>query len=438
MPTSPISRNPLILLALTLLAACWSTSGDTDGADSSASPDTSADTDANAPTSGPTGDCGNDVLEDGEACDGVELGAQQCADVNPSYIGGALVCGASCTLDASGCMLAPDTALVTLNELTSESVLGGPFAGDGDAIELHNGGTRAADISGWKLSDDPTFPADKTYVFPPGSALGPGEFTVLIARDAMTMAGDLPFGLNDKNVEVITLADADAVPVDSVMVDGYKAAVSFCRLPDATGAWEQCEQTFGAKNQLAATACGNGEREAAEACDGDDLAGQTCPGLALGYDAGALACTPRCNFDARGCTTASELVINELESTADDIEIFNGSDATIDLSGWVLTDERVDALYDPALDDAELVFPPGTTLAAKQFLVVQLGMGPGQHPFGLGASGDSVTLLEPTGPTVIDQVTYGADQAAVSFCRKPTGPGGAWTPDCVPTIGGPN
>ena len=92
MPTSPISRNPLILLALTLLAACWSTSGDTDGADSSASPDTSADTDANAPTSGPTGDCGNDVLEDGEACDGVELGAQQCADVNPSYIGGALVC----------------------------------------------------------------------------------------------------------------------------------------------------------------------------------------------------------------------------------------------------------------------------------------------------------------------------------------------------------
>jgi hypothetical protein len=426
----PISRKPLTLLALALIAACAAPAGDTD---------TAADTADTEDTDKPyTGDCGNDILEDGEACDGAELGAQQCADVNPSYIGGALVCAASCTLDASGCTLAPDSALVTLNELTSEAVLAGPFMGTGDAIELHNGGTRAADLSGWKLSDDAAFPAEKTYVFPPGSALGPGEFTVLIARDELTMAGELPFGLNDKNVETVTLADADGDPVDSVLVDGYKAAVSFCRLPDAIGAWEQCEQTFGRQNQLAATACGNGKLEAAEACDGEALAGQTCAGLALGYDAGTLGCTPKCRFDARNCTTPSKLVINELESTADDIEIFNGSDATIDLSGWILTDQRVDDLYDPALDDAELVFPPGTTLGANEYLVVQAGMGPGQHPFGLGVAGDSVTLLKTPGTTVVDQVTYGPDQAVVSFCRTPTGPGGAWTPDCVPTMGGPN
>lgn len=427
----PRSCLPLVI---TLLAACGSPSGDTDstGADTG---DTGAGT--STPTSGPAGDCGNDKLEDGEACDGADLGGQQCADVNPSYIGGALVCGASCTLDASGCMLAPDTALVTLNELTSESVLAGPYAGKSDAIELHNAGTKAADLSGWKLSDDETFPDLKTYVFPGGSTLEPGAFKVLLSQDAMTMVGDLPFGLNNKNLEPVFLADADGNTVDSVMVDGNKALVSYCRLPDAIGAWEQCEQTFGAKNQLAATACGNGKLEAAESCDGAELGGQTCAGLKFGYSAGTLACTPRCHFDTKQCTTDSTLVINELESTADDIEIYNGGDASVDLSGWILTDDRVDELYDVALDPGALVFAPGTTLAAKQFLVVQAGTGPGQHPFGLGASGDTVTLFK-TGPVVIDQVTYGLDQAAISFCRKPSGPGGAWTPDCVPTIGGPN
>jgi hypothetical protein len=439
MLTASIPRSARALALLLLSAACGSPAGESEGSGSDTDAGTGAATDA--PTTGsdsaPAGDCGNDIREEGEACDGADLGGQQCADVNPAYTGGTLACGASCTLDAAGCVLAPDSALVTLNELTSEAVLAGSFAGKGDAIELYNGGKQAADLSGWKLSDDPTFPDLKTYVFPPGSALGPGEFTVLIAMDTMAMTGDLPFGLNAKATETVTLADGGGETVDSVTVDGYKAVVSYCRLPDAIGAWEQCEQTFGAANQLAATACGNDEREDAEACDGSDLAGQTCAGLKLGYSGGSLGCTLRCRFDAKQCTTDSTLVINELESTADDIEIYNGGAAAVDMSGWILTDDRVDELYDPKGDTAELVFPPGTKLAAQQYLVVQIGTGPGQHPFGLGAMGDTVTLLRP-GPIVIDQVSYGPDEAAVSYCRKPSGPGGTWKADCVPTLGGPN
>jgi hypothetical protein len=433
MLTAMMSRHYLPLLLTALLTACGAPSGDTEatGADT----DTGASTDA--PTTGVMGDCGNDKLEPGEACDGAEIGGQQCSDVNAAYIGGTLVCGASCTLDASGCMLAPDTALVALNELTSDSVAAGKFAGKSDAIELYNAGNKAADLSGWKLSDDETFPVDKTYVFPGGSSLAPGAFTVLLSIDPDTMVGDLPFGLNNKQLENVFLADADGNTVDTVAVDGNKAVVSYCRLPDAIGAWDQCEQTFGAVNQLAATACGNDKLEDPERCDGPELGGQTCAGLKLGFDGGTLGCTLRCRHDAKQCTTSSKLVINELESTADDIEIYNGGDAPVDLSGWLLTDDRVDELYDVALDTGVLVFPQGTTLAAKAYLVVQSGIGPGQHPFGLGASGDTVTLLKP-GPVIIDQVTYAADEAAVSYCRKPSGPGGAWTADCVPTIGGPN
>ena len=426
--TSP--ARLLVLLVLSLGVACGGGSGDTDteGGSSSTTDD---------PTGGQLGDCGNDMIEEGEECDGAELAGKTCSDLDPAYTGGTLACGATCTFDASGCMVAPDQALVRLNEVTSQSVMSGPAAGAPDAIELFNAGGKAADLSGWMLSDDPTFMAAKTYVFPDGTTLAPGAFKVLVSQDPMTMAGDYPFGVSKNTAETITLADAQGGMIDSVLIDGYKARVSYCRLPDGTGAWDQCEQTFGAANMLAATACGNGKLEAPEECDGAALGGKDCKGLGLGYSGGTLACNPKCNFDTAGCTTTSTLVINELESTADDIELFNAGDAAVDLSGWILTDDRVDADYDPAVDTAELQFAPGTSIAAGAYLVVQVGTGPGQHPFGLGMMGDRVTLAKKD-LTIVDQVTYGANQAAVSYCRKPNGPGGAWTADCVPTIGGAN
>lgn len=127
---------------------------------------------------GPMGDCGNGAIEAGEECDGSELGGATCMDVNPSFTGGDLVCGASCTFDASACTLPPGTALVTLNEITSESVMMGPFAGPNDAIELFNLGDAVADLSGWTLKDDPMATADTTYVFPEGTMLESGEFLV--------------------------------------------------------------------------------------------------------------------------------------------------------------------------------------------------------------------------------------------------------------------
>jgi hypothetical protein len=463
--TALFSRRSVSILVIPLITACGSPSADTDAAQTSAdtsadpgtststaAPTTTAGTDAptttagtDAPQTTTTGtttaagaDCGNGMLDAGEACDGAELGGQTCADVNPSYIGGALACGAGCTFDESGCMLAPDAALVTLNELTSESLLTGPMAMMGDAIELYNAGMKGADMSGWKLSDDQTFPVDKTYVFPAGSTLGPGEFRVLYALDTMTLMGDFPFGINSKGADTLILADANGDVVDTVMVDGPKAAVSLCRLPDGVGAWAQCEQTFGAKNKLAATACGNEKIEDLETCDGPDLGGATCMSLDLGYTGGTLGCTGKCRFDYKQCTTNSKLVLNELESVTDDIEIYNGGAATVDLSGWVLTDDRVDKLYDPAADANKLVFPPGTTLPSKAFLVVPVGLAAGQHPFGLAGSGDTVTLFSLTGPIIIDSVTYGTDEALVSYCRKPNGPGGDWSPDCPPTMGTAN
>jgi hypothetical protein len=54
--------------------------------------------------------------------------------------------------------------------------------------------------------------------------------------------------------------------------------------------------------------CGNGAREANEACDGKDLGGSTC--IAQGFDGGVLGCTPACTMDTSACYRCGDGVKN--------------------------------------------------------------------------------------------------------------------------------
>ena len=378
-------------------------------------------------TSGAPGICGDGVRGGDEVCDGADLGGQGCKDVDPRYSGGALACAANCmSFDASGCELPPGTALVTLNEVSSVGTDVGEWAGKGDLIELYNAGDAPADLSGYRLTDDMTLPVDKTYAFAPGTTLAPGAWLVL---------GELPFGLSQDKEETLVLVDGADLVVDNVTFDGAAAKVSYCRLPDGQGGWSECAPTFGAANAAISAGCGDGVADMGEACDGADLGGQTCVGL--GFSGGTLACTPQCTHDTFGCDMGEALVINELEATGDDIELYNAGNAPIDVSGWILTDDIVDPNYDPMADPEKLVFAAQTTVPAKGFLVVPKGMNVNQHPFGLGADGDTVTLLKPN-LEIVDQVAYAAGEADTSYCRLPDGPGGEWTPMCAATQGAPN
>jgi cysteine-rich repeat protein len=48
-------------------------------------------------------DCGNNIIEGSEECDGAELGGASCSSVDPSNPNGFLACTAGCTFDTSGC-----------------------------------------------------------------------------------------------------------------------------------------------------------------------------------------------------------------------------------------------------------------------------------------------------------------------------------------------
>lgn len=428
---------PLVPLFALLLACGDSGSSTTDTA--TETPGTGGDTPAGTDTDVPptTGGelCGNTMIDGNEDCDGSELGGTACADVDPGKPNGALVCAANCKFDTSGCAAA-GAAFVALNEVTSRGADVGPYAGLGDAVELYNPGPGAVDISGWKLSDDATFPTDKTYEFPPGTTIAAAEYKVLVARDAVTMLGDFPFGISDNNEEVITLADANGDQVDQVIFSGVAAAIAYCRLPDGTGAWQMCDSTLGGANIAASMICGNNTVEGNEDCEGSDVAGATCQ--QLGYTGGTLACNLGCEYDVGGCTQAVTVILNELESEEDKIEIFNHGDEDVDISGWILTDEADPGeTYEPGADNDKLVFPPDSILPANTYLVVARGDLPGQHPFGLGSDGDTVSLFQPD-LTIVDSAEYPAELASISYCRFPDGPGNTWVADCIPTFGGPN
>jgi hypothetical protein len=110
----------------------------------------------------------------------------------------------------------------------------------------------------------------------------------------------------------------------------------------------------------------------------------------------------------------------------------------VPLAGWILTDELSSPrdAYDPDADPDRLEFAAGVTIGPGEFMVIA-GGDPPLHPFGLGADGDHVTLLDADG-NVVDFVEYGPDEAAVSYCRVPDGPFGDWEPNCTPTPGEPN
>ena len=110
----------------------------------------------------------------------------------------------------------------------------------------------------------------------------------------------------------------------------------------------------------------------------------------------------------------------------DAIELYNGSNKAIDLSGMRLTDD----LSEPA----RFVFPAGATIDAQGYFVVTNRDGQLGFDFGLNANGETVSLLDASGD-LIDSVSFGMQATDFSIGR--TGRFAEWNLT-TPTIGKEN
>lgn len=120
----------------------------------------------------------------------------------------------------------------------------------------------------------------------------------------------------------------------------------------------------------------------------------------------------------------SPVVISEVSSTTDQLELYNRTGAAVDLSAWFIQDEDQAA-------EKTYAFPAGTSIAAGAFLVLEKGTA---HAFGFGK--DDVVYLYDVDGELADVADWPTNGALESWCRVPDGSGEFG--ECKPTFGAAN
>ena len=269
-----------------------------------------------------------------------------------------------------------------------------------DYIELHNGSTERADISGYGLSD--SLLEGAKYVFPAGTVLEPGAYVVVWCGGEAEDDMHAPFKLSAG--EEAVLFDASGRPLDTAVLNSVDSGMVLRREGEV---WTQAKPCPGYPK----TEAGMAEYEASLK-ETEDM------GLYIN------------EFMASNATT----ICDSVGSYADWIELYNSTDTDMDISGFGISDN----LSQPM----KYRFPDGTTIAAKGYLVVfcsgNEGMQNGElhAPFGLRSYGEDVVIANRAG-RIIDSYSFKNQETDVSVARIPDG-AGELQPNSQPSPGYPN
>ena len=269
-----------------------------------------------------------------------------------------------------------------------------------DYIELHNGSSERADISGYGLSD--SLLEGAKYVFPAGTVLEPGAYVVVWCGGEAEDDMHAPFKLSAG--EEAVLFDASGRPLDTAVLNSVDSGMVLRREGEV---WTQAKPCPGYPK----TEEGMAEYEASLK-ETEDM------GLYIN------------EFMASNATT----ICDSFGSYSDWIELYNSTDTDMDISGFGISDN----LSQPM----KYRFPDGTTIAARGYLVVfcsgNEGMQNGElhAPFGLRSYGEDVVIANRAG-RIIDSYSFKNQETDVSMARMPDGTG-ELQPNSQPSPGYPN
>ena len=286
-----------------------------------------------------------------------------------------------------GSLNAPADA-VTFSEImiSNKGSVPDNLGGYPDYIELHNGSTERADISGYGLSD--SLLEGAKYVFPAGTVLEPGAYVVVWCGGEAEDGMHAPFKLSAG--EEAVLFDASGRPLDTAVLNSVDSGMVLRREGEV---WTQAKPCPGYPK----TEEGMAEYEASLK-ETEDI------GLYIN------------EFMASNATT----ICDSFGSYSDWIELYNSTDTDMDISGFGISDN----LSQPM----KYRFPDGTTIAAKGYLVVfcsgNEGMQNGElhAPFGLRSYGEDVVIANRAG-RIIDSYSFKNQETDVSMARIPDGAG---------------
>jgi len=233
------------------------------------------------------------------------------------------------------CHVANAQSTIMVSEINYHSDVG---LDSGDWIELHNYGTSTLNLSGWRIADD----NDVNFLtLPFGTGISAGgylviadnldKFSAIHPSVTNVLTEDLPFNLNNDG-EQIRLVDN----VGNMVINFFYA--DSLAWPEGADGHGLTLESYGVNND---------------------------PGLPESWFDGCMGGSPGTAFVACPAPAImfSELNYNSLNtnSIGDFVELWNTTNATINLSGYTFKDQR---------DSNAYVFPTGTTLAADARLVL--------------------------------------------------------------------
>ncbi|MCC6751810.1 MAG: PD40 domain-containing protein [Deltaproteobacteria bacterium] len=241
--------------------------------------------------------CGDQVIGDGESCDGAELGGRTCA--TEGFASGTLRCSSTCQLDLSACGRCGD-GVVGPGEACDGTELGGKTC----ATQGFEGGSLSCSSACTLDASKCTFASCGNgkrdgAEFCEGADLG-GASCASAGYTGGTLACSANCALDTSRC----FKCGDRVKNGTEACDGQDLGGQTCASRGFGGGSLACNAdcTF---YTAACSTCGDGRRQASEACDGADLGGKGCSDF--GFAAGALRCTA-CALDTSACTASPPVV----------------------------------------------------------------------------------------------------------------------------------
>ncbi len=230
----------------------------------------------------------------------------------------------------------------------------------GDFVEIYNSSDDQIDLSDLAIGNSSSYDDSDAYLFTDGSTIDAGEF-IVIYKDT-----DFTFEIDDSG-DYIYILDSDSSQIDAVAI------------PEA----EYDMESYG---------------RSTDGGDSFEWFVTSTPG-----ESNVVAESESVSADYTG------LVINEIASSDDFVEIYNGSDAEIDLSGFIINDSD-------SYDSDAYLFAEGSTIGVGEFIVVYKDTDFG---FGIGSSGDDIYLLD-ANELQIDMVTIPAAESGMESYGRTT------------------
>lgn len=260
---------------------------------------------------------------------------------------------------------------------------------DDEWIEIYNANAFSVNLSGWFL-DDVQGGGSAPFALPSGTTINPNGYLVFYRADTN-------IALNNSNDDVRLLAP-DSSTADAI---SYKSSVpnaSWSRVPDGASYFSlYCPPTPNAPN-----------------CSIAPTPTMTPTPFAPKITINEFLPVPYQDWNKDGILDAGD----------EWIELYNGANHAVDLSGWKLDDGKNGS--------SPFKIPAGVSIAPRGFLVFYAS----DTTIGLNNQGDVLRLLHPDN-SVADKQKYEPIETNKAYGRYPDG-ADDWVTHCLPTPGAPN